>query len=64
MGGCGMLCVMHVLHEFEPKEAINLINPLKCVKQMLNEFLDVILEKLFDELTLVENGHFATGLCD
>jgi hypothetical protein len=42
---------MGVLHEFEPKEAINLINPLKCVKRMLNEFLDVILEKLVDELT-------------
>ncbi len=47
-----MLCVMGVLHEFEPKEAINLINPLKCVKRMLNEFLDVIPRKLLNELTL------------
>ncbi len=31
MGGCGMLCVMHVLDEFEPKEVTNLVNPLKCV---------------------------------
>ncbi len=28
MGGCGMLCVMHVLDEFEPKEATNLVSPL------------------------------------
>jgi hypothetical protein len=26
MGGYGMLCVMCVLHEFEPKEATNLVN--------------------------------------
>jgi hypothetical protein len=32
MGGCGMLCVMCVLDEFEPKEATNLVSPLKCVK--------------------------------
>jgi hypothetical protein len=38
MGGCGMLCVMRVLHEFKPKEAINLISPFKCVKQLLDKF--------------------------
>jgi hypothetical protein len=32
MGGCGILCVMHVLDEFEPKEATNLVSHLKCVK--------------------------------
>jgi hypothetical protein len=32
MGGCGMLCVMCVLDEFERKKATNLVNPLKCVK--------------------------------
>jgi len=26
MGGYGMLCVMHVLDEFEPKEATNLVS--------------------------------------
>jgi hypothetical protein len=26
MGGCGMLCVMHVLDEFEPKEITNLVS--------------------------------------
>ncbi len=45
-----MLCVMHVVHEFEPKEAINLVNLFKCVKRMLNQFSDVMPEKLPDEL--------------
>jgi len=29
MGGYGMLCVMHVLDEFEPKEATNLVSSPK-----------------------------------
>jgi len=29
---CGMLCVMHVVDEFESKEVTNLVNPPKCVK--------------------------------
>jgi hypothetical protein len=32
MGGCGMLCVMHVLDEFEPKETTNLVSFPKCVR--------------------------------
>jgi hypothetical protein len=32
MGGYGMLCVMCVLDEFEPKEATNLVSSPKCVK--------------------------------
>jgi len=32
MGGYGMLCVMRVLDEFEPKEATNLMNLPKGVK--------------------------------
>jgi len=32
MGNYGMLCVMHVLDEFEPMEATNLVNYPKCVK--------------------------------
>jgi hypothetical protein len=32
MGGYGMLCVMRVLDEFEPKEAINLVSLPKCIK--------------------------------
>jgi len=31
-----MLCVMCVLDEFEPKEATNLVNVPKCVKQILD----------------------------
>jgi len=41
-----MLCVMHVVDKFEPKEATKLVNPPKCVKQVLDEFVDVMLEKL------------------
>jgi hypothetical protein len=33
MGGYGLLCVMRVLDEFEPKEATNLMNSPKCVKE-------------------------------
>ncbi len=50
MGGYGMLCVMHVLDEFEPKGATNLVSSPKCVKRILDEFSDVMLEKLPDEL--------------
>jgi hypothetical protein len=50
VGGYGMLCVMRVLDKFEPKEATNLVSLLKCVKRVLDEFLDVMLEELPDEL--------------
>jgi hypothetical protein len=50
MGGYGMLCVMCVLDEFEPKEVINLVNLPKCIKRVLDKFLDVMPEKLLDEL--------------
>ncbi len=50
MGGYGMLCVMFVLDEFEPKKATNLVNLPKCIKQMLDEFLNVIPEELPNEL--------------
>ncbi len=42
MGGYRMLCVMRVFDEFEPKEATNLVSSPKCVKQVLDEFLDVM----------------------
>jgi hypothetical protein len=32
MGGYGMLCVMYVLEEFEPKEVTNLVGFPKCIK--------------------------------
>jgi hypothetical protein len=38
--GYGILCVMRVLHKFEPKEATNLVSPSKCIKRVLDEFLD------------------------
>jgi hypothetical protein len=47
---CGMLCVMHVLNKFEPKEATNLVSPPKCVKRMLDEFPNVIPKELPNEL--------------
>jgi len=46
MGGYGMLCVMHVLDEFEPKKTTNLVSLPKCVKRVLDEFLNVMLEEL------------------
>jgi hypothetical protein len=51
MGGYGILCVMHMLDEFEPKEATNLVSCPKCIKRVLDEFLNVMLEELPDELT-------------
>ncbi len=50
MGGYGMLCVMRVLDELEPKEATNLVSAPKCVKRVLDEFQDVMPEELLDEL--------------
>ncbi len=45
-----MLCVMRVLDEFEPKEATNLVVSPKCIKRVLNEFPNVMLEELPEEL--------------
>jgi len=45
-----MLCVMRVLDEYEPKEATKLVTSAKCIKQVLEEFPDVMLEKLFEDL--------------
>ncbi len=50
MRGYGMLCVMRVLDEFEPKGATNLVSSPKCHKRVLDEFLDVMPEELPDEL--------------
>jgi hypothetical protein len=49
MRGYGMLCVMCVLYEFEPKEITNLVSFPKCIERILDEFLDVMLEELPDE---------------
>jgi hypothetical protein len=50
MGGCRILCVMQVLDEFEPKEATNLVVFPECIKQGLDEFPNVMLEELLEEL--------------
>ncbi len=50
VGGYGLLWVMRVLDEFEPKEATKVVNLHKCIKQMLEQFLDVMPEELPDEL--------------
>jgi hypothetical protein len=50
MGGYGMLCVMRVLDEYEPKEAANLVTSPNCIKQVLNEFSNAMPEKLPKDL--------------
>ncbi len=35
VGGHGMMCVMQVLDEFEPKETTKLVTPSKCIKKIL-----------------------------
>jgi len=46
VGRYGMLCVMRVLDEFEPKEATKVVRPHKCIKQVLKEFSDVMPDEL------------------
>jgi len=50
VGGYDMLCVMRVLDEYEPKEATKLVTSTKCIKQVLEEFSDVMPEKLPEDL--------------
>jgi hypothetical protein len=50
VGGYGMMCVMRVLDEFEPEEATKLATFAKCIKQILEELLDVMPEKLPKDL--------------
>jgi hypothetical protein len=52
IGGCGMLCVMQVLDEFEPKEATNLVVSPKFIKRVLDEFSDVMPKELPEELPM------------
>jgi hypothetical protein len=42
VGGFGMMYVMQVLDEYEPKEATKLVTSPKCIKQALEEFPDVM----------------------
>jgi hypothetical protein len=50
MGGYGMMCVMRMLDEFEPKEATKLVSYSKCIKRVLEEFSNVMPEKLPENL--------------
>jgi hypothetical protein len=50
VGGYGMMCVMWVLDEFEPKEATKLVTPSKCIKRVLDEFRDVMPKYLLEDL--------------
>ncbi len=59
MGGYGMLCVMRVLDEFEPKEATNLVSSPKCIKRVLDEFPDVMPKELPDKLPPKRQGDHA-----
>jgi hypothetical protein len=51
VGGYGMMCVMRVLDEFEPKEVTNLVTSPKCIRRVLEEFLDVMPKELPEELS-------------
>jgi hypothetical protein len=50
VGGFGMMCVMRVLDEYEPKETTKLVTSPKCIKQVLEEFSNVMLEDLPEDL--------------
>jgi len=50
VGGYGIMCVMKVLDQCEPKEATKLVTSTKCIKQVLEEFLDVMPEELLENL--------------
>jgi len=50
VGGYGMLCVMQVLDEYEPKETTKLVTSAKCIKQVFEEFPDVMPEELPQDL--------------
>ncbi len=50
MGGCGMLCVMRVLDEFEPKKATKVVVSPECIKQVVDEFSNVMPEELPEDM--------------
>ncbi len=50
VGGFSMMCVMRVLDEYEPKEVTKLVTSAKCIRQVLEEFPDVMLEELPEDL--------------
>ncbi len=50
VGGFGMMCVMRVLDEYEPKEVTNLVTSAKCIRRVLKEFPDVMPDELPEDL--------------
>jgi hypothetical protein len=50
VGSFGMMCVMRVLDEYEPKEATKLVTSAKCIRRVLEEFPDVMPEELPEDL--------------
>jgi hypothetical protein len=50
VGGFGMICVMRVLDEYEPKEATKLVTSAKCIRRVLEVFPDVMPEELPEDL--------------
>jgi hypothetical protein len=50
VGGYGMMCVMRVLNEFEPKEVTNVVTSSKCIRQVLEKFSDALPEELPKDL--------------
>ncbi len=50
VGGFGMMCVMRVLEEYEPKEVTKLVTSAKCIRQVLEEFPDVMPDELLEDL--------------
>jgi hypothetical protein len=50
VGGFGMMCVMRVLDEYEPREATKLVTSAKCIRRILEGFLDVMPEELPEDL--------------
>ncbi len=50
VGGYGMMCVMRMLDKFEPEEATKLVTSAKCIKQVLEEFSNVMPKKFPEDL--------------
>jgi hypothetical protein len=50
VGGYSMMCVMQVLDKFEPEEVTKLVTPSKCIRRVLEEFPNVMLEDLPEDL--------------
>jgi hypothetical protein len=50
VGGYGMMCIIRVLDECEPKEATKLVTFAKCIRQVLEEFPDVMPKELLEDL--------------